>query len=58
LVQIQDVLHNIDGIDFIYLDRNDVVRHRLVRDIILAYADHAKQQGNGTPDAAEGNSSS
>ncbi len=38
LVQIQDVLMKIDGIDFVYFNRNDVVRHRLVRDIIDAYA--------------------
>ena len=34
LVQIQEVLQNIDGIDFAYFDRNDVVRHRLVKDIM------------------------
>ncbi len=37
LVQIQTVLKDIEGIAFVYLDRNDVVRHRLVRDIIDAY---------------------
>ena len=37
LVQIQDVLKGIDGIAFVYFDRNDVVRHRLVKDIIDAY---------------------
>lgn len=37
LVQIQYVLQNIDGIAFIYLTEKDVVRHKLVRDIILAY---------------------
>ncbi len=37
LVQIQDVLGNIDGVRFCYFDRNDVVRHRLVKDIIDAY---------------------
>jgi phosphate starvation-inducible PhoH-like protein len=28
----------IEGIDFVYFNRNDVVRHRLVRDIIDAYS--------------------
>ena len=42
LVQIQHVLQGVDGIDFVYLDQSDVVRHRLVRDIIKAYASHAK----------------
>lgn len=37
LVQIQEVLKGVEGIAFIYFDRNDVVRHRLVKDIIDAY---------------------
>ena len=37
LVQIRDVLKEVQGIRFVYLDRNDVVRHRLVKDIIDAY---------------------
>jgi|YelNatPaOPRAMG01_1025707.scaffolds.fasta_scaffold00005_30 phosphate starvation-inducible PhoH-like protein len=37
LVQIQDVLKGIEGIAFVYLDESDVVRHRLVREIIRAY---------------------
>jgi phosphate starvation-inducible protein PhoH and related proteins len=37
LVQIQEVLKSIQGVGFAYLDRNDVVRHRLVKDIIDAY---------------------
>lgn len=37
LVQIQDILKNIDGVAFIYLDKKDVVRHKLVKDIINAY---------------------
>ncbi len=37
LVQVQQVLHNVPGVAFVYLDDQDVVRHRLVRDIIKAY---------------------
>lgn len=37
LIVIQKILNNIDGISFVYLDQNDVVRHKLVRDIIEAY---------------------
>ncbi|MBN1479556.1 PhoH family protein [candidate division KSB1 bacterium] len=37
LVEIQKILKGIDGIDFIYLSDRDVVRHRLVREIINAY---------------------
>ena len=37
LVQVERVLQGIDGIAFCYLQETDVVRHRLVRDIIRAY---------------------
>lgn len=37
LVQIQDVLKNIHGVVFCYFTREDVVRHKLVKDIIDAY---------------------
>jgi phosphate starvation-inducible protein PhoH and related proteins len=37
LISIQKILQNIEGISFVYLDQNDVVRHKLVRDIIEAY---------------------
>lgn len=37
LISIQQILKGIKGISFVYLDENDVVRHRLVRDIIKAY---------------------
>jgi phosphate starvation-inducible PhoH-like protein len=39
LIQIERVLPGIEGIAFCYLDESDVVRHRLVRDIIRAYAE-------------------
>jgi phosphate starvation-inducible PhoH-like protein len=41
LVQIERILPGIDGIGFHYLNDSDVVRHRLVREIIKAYADDA-----------------
>ena len=37
LVEIPKILGNIAGIDFVYLDQGDVVRHKLIRDIIEAY---------------------
>jgi len=37
LIQAMKILKNIKGIDFITLDAGDVVRHRLVKEIILAY---------------------
>ncbi len=47
LVQIREILQNIDGVQFCYFDRNDVVRHKLVKDIIDAYD---KYHSNGKPD--------
>ena len=37
LIEVQDVLRGIEGIGFIYFTEQDVVRHRLVQDIITAY---------------------
>ncbi len=37
LITAQKILKSIAGIKFIYLDEKDVVRHRLVQDIIKAY---------------------
>lgn len=43
LIQIQSILRNIEGLRFIYLTENDVVRHRLVREIIKAYDQHEQE---------------
>jgi phosphate starvation-inducible PhoH-like protein len=37
LLEIERILKGIDGIDIVYLDAKDVVRHRLVKEIIHAY---------------------
>ena len=37
LISIPRILNDVDGIDFVYLDEGDVVRHKLVKDIINAY---------------------
>ena len=37
LLQAEQILKKIDGIGFVYLDESDVVRHRLIKDIIKAY---------------------
>jgi phosphate starvation-inducible PhoH-like protein len=37
LISIQNILKDINGISFVYLSQEDVVRHKLVRDIIDAY---------------------
>jgi phosphate starvation-inducible PhoH-like protein len=38
LLEVERILIGIDGISFVYLSEADVVRHRLVKDIIRAYA--------------------
>jgi len=42
LLQVERILPGIEGIGFCYLADADVVRHRLVRDIIRAYAEDAQ----------------
>jgi len=37
LVEAKEILQNIDGIEFVYFSKKDVVRHRLVQKIISAY---------------------
>ena len=59
LVQIQDVLEKVEGIQFVYFDKNDVVRHKLVKDIINAYEQfhtngtNEKTDSNGKPSEDE-----
>ncbi len=43
LTEVEKILKDIEGIDFIYLDETDVVRHNLVRKIIRAYEE--KEEG-------------
>ena len=51
LVKAQEILKNIKGVGFVYMDKRDVVRHKLVKDIIDAYENvyktnaHEKQNG-------------
>ena len=42
LPQAMEVLKDVEGIDFIMLDEKDVVRHKLVTDIVNAYKKHNK----------------
>jgi len=37
LIQAKEILSGITGVGFVYFDKEDVVRHRLVKDIIDAY---------------------
>ena len=42
LVHAISILKKIEGIEFVYFDENDVVRHQLVKDIIKAYSKEEK----------------
>jgi phosphate starvation-inducible protein PhoH and related proteins len=44
----RQILHGIKGISFVDLDKSDVVRHRLVKDIIDAYERHEDEHRQGT----------
>jgi phosphate starvation-inducible PhoH-like protein len=37
LIQAKEILNGIEGVGFVYFDKSDVVRHKLVKDIIDAY---------------------
>lgn len=47
LVQAKEILNGIPGVGFAYFDKEDVVRHRLVKDIIDAYEKFNEHNGNG-----------
>lgn len=40
LIEVRDILRGVEGIRFVYFDERDVVRHKLVQDIIKAYDQH------------------
>ncbi|HET8579861.1 MAG TPA: PhoH family protein [Nitrospiraceae bacterium] len=47
LIEVRDILREIPGIQFIYFDEQDVVRHRLVQEIIKAYDRHGAVRRDG-----------
>lgn len=47
LLEIERILKSVEGIGFAYLEEADVVRHRLVKDIIRAYARHTDENPGG-----------
>jgi phosphate starvation-inducible PhoH-like protein len=50
---VRDILSEIDDIDFAYLTSTDVVRHRLVGEIVDAYARHDEQGRTAPPHHAK-----
>jgi phosphate starvation-inducible protein PhoH and related proteins len=47
LLEIERVLKQVDGIAFVYMQPTDVIRHRLVRDIIRAYEADGEEPAAG-----------
>ncbi len=43
LVVVGDILHQVEGIEFVRFGEEDVVRHKLVRRIVAAYDQHAQR---------------
>ncbi|HDL19908.1 MAG TPA: PhoH family protein [Nitrospirae bacterium] len=43
LIDAERILKNIEGIEFVYFSKNDVVRHKLVQEIIRAYELNGKR---------------
>jgi phosphate starvation-inducible PhoH-like protein len=54
LIEVQDVVGGIRGIEFVYFDEKDVVRHPLVQQIVLAYdrREESPRTAKDTQDAA------
>ena len=48
LIQAKEILSNVEGVAFVYFDKGDVVRHKLVKDIIDAYEKFSNNK-NGNP---------
>jgi phosphate starvation-inducible PhoH-like protein len=48
LVEAVKVIQSIEGIAFVYFDDRDVVRHKLVQQIVKAYERFSGPAGNGS----------
>lgn len=46
LIEVRDILAEIPGIAFVYFSEKDVVRHRLVQEIIKAYQRHSEKHAH------------
>jgi phosphate starvation-inducible protein PhoH and related proteins len=52
LVVVQEILRHIEGISFVHLGARDVVRHRIVQDIVEAYRRYSEREAPAAgPDA-------
>jgi len=57
LIQVKEILRDVEGIAFVYFDETDVVRHRLVQEIIKAYDRHQSMSGDPRSTREPGTSS-
>ncbi|CAN5497138.1 PhoH family protein [soil metagenome] len=46
LIEIKNILQNVEGISFVYFNKGDVVRHKLVKDILDAYEKFGTEKDN------------
>lgn len=46
LIQAKEILGGVEGVGFVYFEKSDVVRHRLVKDIIEAYEKFGGKENN------------
>jgi len=46
LIEAKEILRGIEGIKFIFFEKTDVIRHRLVREIIRAYEKYEEQKAS------------
>ncbi|HYE81174.1 MAG TPA: PhoH family protein [Clostridia bacterium] len=53
LKEVMEVLKNVKGIGFVYFNEKDVVRHKLVRDIIKAYEKYEDKKKVGMEETEE-----
>ena len=44
MLVVQEILRGIDGVEFVHLGAKDVVRHRIVQDIVEAYRRHGEER--------------
>ena len=48
LIEAMRILGNVDGIAFVNLDKSDIVRHRLVSQIVAAYEKESQRKKQAT----------
>jgi phosphate starvation-inducible PhoH-like protein len=55
LIEVQGILKEIPGLEIVYFDEHDVVRHELVQKIIAAYSKFKEERERRRQESANGN---